>query len=461
MSRVGIIGYNSIDYIKKVIEIWENGDAVVLIDPMIPIDKQYEIIKTACVNYCFIDDRIYEKNISYKNAKMSFEVFNVTCGFTELCTEQLIYKEKYTDDEAVIIFSSGTTGISKGVILTHKAINVNADAIIEYMGINKKDTLYIAKPFSHSSTFTGEIVVSLKVGNNLVLSQPIVPPRVILSNLSKFKCTHVCVNPYLLRIITAEQKRKCYDLSHLRRIYVSGSRLSDNIWLDAKNTFNNTYILNVYGLTEAGPRVSVQSDDEKTNTVGKPIKDVEIIITDDKGHKMSESEMGIVSVKTPSKMKGYINSDQVTPVYKDWLNTGDLGYIDENGCLHIVDRLSEVIVINSHNIIPSSVEESINQIDGVDNSCVLKVSTDYDDVLCCVYTGNEIPSIEIRNKLSKCFLNYEIPSIFKHIEAMPMTPTQKIDRKEIKNKYSKELKLKIRGYYNERKNNRDFKRELL
>lgn len=197
MSRIGIIGYNSVNLIKKVAEIWNAGDAVVLIDPLMPVIKQFEIMRMTKTELCFIDDSIYQKNLYYKSndSGIAFRSYIGNADFTEVCTESFGYKTNYTDDEAVVIFSSGTTGISKGIILTHKAININADAIIEYMGINKNDTLYIAKPFSHSSTFIGEILVSLKVKNRIVLTQPAVPPRVILKNLSQYNCTFVCLKP--------------------------------------------------------------------------------------------------------------------------------------------------------------------------------------------------------------------------------------------------------------------------
>ena len=305
MSRIGIIGYNSINLIKKVTEIWNAGNSVVLIDPLMPVPMQFEIMRMTKTELCFIDDSIYQKKQYYKSNdnEISFQSYIGTTGFTEVCIESLGYKTNYTDNEAVVIFSSGTTGISKGIILTHKAININADAIIEYMGINKNDTLYIAKPFSHSSTFVGEILVSLKVKNRIVLANPTVPPRVILKNLSQYNCTFVCLNPYLLKLITEEQKKNCYNLNSLKKIYVSGSRLYDDLWLDARHTFGNTEILNVYGLTEAGPRVSAQRGNEKNNSVGKPISNVKVIITDAKGNKKAPLDIGIVSVKSPSMMK--------------------------------------------------------------------------------------------------------------------------------------------------------------
>lgn len=133
MSRIGIIGYNSINLIKKVTEIWNAGNSVVLIDPLMPVPMQFEIMRMTKTELCFIDDSIYQKKLYYKSndSEISFQSYIGTTGFTEVCIESLGYKTNYTDNEAVVIFSSGTTGISKGIILTHKAININADAIID------------------------------------------------------------------------------------------------------------------------------------------------------------------------------------------------------------------------------------------------------------------------------------------------------------------------------------------
>lgn len=114
------------------------------------------------VELCYIDERNYNEN--WISAKIKFIPYKCSSKSIEILPSFFYEKftEKYNKNEAVIVFSSGTTGKSKGIILSHYAINKNADAIIKYMNLGDKDVLYIIKSFSHSSTLTGELLVALK-----------------------------------------------------------------------------------------------------------------------------------------------------------------------------------------------------------------------------------------------------------------------------------------------------------
>ena len=218
------------------------------------------------------------------SANISFVPYERRDVLTQYLSESIYnrFEPNYSQNEAIVIYSSGTTGRSKGIILSHFAINTNADAIIDYMKVGEKDCLYIAKALSHSSVLTGELLVSLKSRAKLVIAPTVVPPRFVLSNIDKFGVTTICLNPTLLQMYVREYKIKPFPLCTLKTIYVSGSILSDKIYMEAHQTFKNIAIYNVYGLSEAGPRVTAQrSDCCKSNSVGKPIKGVNIAIVDE------------------------------------------------------------------------------------------------------------------------------------------------------------------------------------
>lgn len=210
MSRIGLIGENSIGYVDKLLDIWNNGDCAVLIDWRIPFNVAIEMVKI-----------------------ITFECFN---QLADIIPEKIAkkYKPNYNKNESLVLYSSGTTRKSKGIILTHYAINTNSDAIIDYMKPTPRNCMVVLKTFSHSLTITGELLAGLKSGMRLVIVPTIVPPRHILNNIEKFGVSLICLNPALLYLICDEVNRTRYALKMLKEVYVSGAILSDKVYEKAQ-----------------------------------------------------------------------------------------------------------------------------------------------------------------------------------------------------------------------------------
>jgi long-chain acyl-CoA synthetase len=286
---------------------------------------------------------------------------------------------------------------------------------------------------SHSSTLTGELLVALKTRTKLVIAPVIVPPRYALNNINKFQISIICLNPTLLSTYAEECRLKKYNLSSLQTIYVSGSVLIDKIYNLAHEIFKNIDIYNVYGLSEASPRVTAQrADCCKTNSVGKPIKGIDIAIVDDNGNIVECGKFGIIHVDTPSRFAGYISGDEKhSSLYQDWLNTGDVGYFDKNDELHIVNRIDDVIIIDSHKIYPSDVEKQIMKYMSISECIVVKLENKGNEFIGCLYVGtHEVNNIR-KSKLDSVLMTYEIPLFFLKCESMPRTLNGKISIKDV------------------------------
>lgn len=435
MSRVALIGENSIGYVNSLIDIWNNGDCAVLLDWRVPFQTAVEMMIEADVHTCFIENSLFHKIENSILDSIDFITYEKQNSSAELLPNYIYekFRENYNKNDAVVIYSSGTTGKSKGIILSHFAINTNADAIIDYMNPSKKDCIYIAKTLSHSSTLTGELLVALKTRMKLVIAPTIVPPRYISNNINKFNITVICLNPTLLSMMVDEYERKHYDLSSLKTIYVSGSILNDKIHEKAHATFFDIPIYNIYGLSEAGPRVTAQKADCcKGNSVGKPIKGVEIKIVNAQGSVVPTGEYGIIHVNTPSIFNGYIvGQNKHKTLYEGWHNTGDLGYIDTNGELHIVNRLDDVIIIDSHKIYPSEVEKKIFELTTVKECAIAKIEFNGNEFIGCLYVSKNEIERDIKEKLKTKLLIYEIPRFFLRCDSLPRTKNGKVSTSEI------------------------------
>ncbi|MBR6559055.1 MAG: long-chain fatty acid--CoA ligase [Clostridia bacterium] len=444
MGRVALIGENSVEYIDILITIWNNGDCAVLIDCNIPPVTAVEMMLEAQVSKCYIQQKYYDKisdSISKSISLISYEKEN--------CSDRLLpvdiynkFQENYSKDEAIVIYSSGTTGKSKGIVLSHFAINTNADSIIDYMQLTKDDCIYIVKNIAHSSSITGELLVALKTKTPIVIAPVVVPPRVIIRNIETYQVTQICINPTILKMLLEECRRKSCLLYPLRNIYVHGAKTHDKLGENARNFFTNSNIYFEYGLTEAGPRVTSQKVNNSSNlSVGKPILGVDVIIVDDLGNVVGANTKGIIHVKTPSVYSNYVCGDKKLPsLYSDWLNTGDIGYLDDLGELYIIGRKDTMINLCAHKIYPIEVEKQILAHSKINECVVTMVTFQGEDVLCCLYISNEDIQKDIKSVLSNVLMKYEIPKIFVRTDIIPKTRNGKVSLIDVNEVILRELK---------------------
>jgi long-chain acyl-CoA synthetase len=447
MKRVAIIGDNSVEYVRLLIDMWNKRYCVALIDYHTPLIAAMEIMLECGIYECYIDSAIINGELPL-NSPITF--YPYVCETREAQNLPFDvynnYYDNYSYDDAVILFSSGTTGKAKGIVLSHYAINTNADAIIDYMALTSTDCIYVVKPLFHASSFTGELLVALKTKSKCIIGSTVVPPRYVFRNIHEFNVTIICINPILATRFLNEYKTGKYEFPFLRSIYISGSVLQDCIYDDLKRTFAKADIYNMYGLTEAGPRVSAQTKSSRNiNSVGMPVKNVTIQIVDETGRTCPANRVGTVYVKTPSCFSQYCVGDMDTRLTSDgWLNTGDVGYWDEYHELHITGRIDDMIIINSHNVYPATIENYLIGEKIVDDCYIDGVLIKSNTVMVCFYSGSLKGRESFIQSLSDRFLGYEIPQIYINVTEIERNSNGKINKQ-----YYKEQLKKIQGDHDE------------
>lgn len=434
MSRIGIISDNSISYVEALLTIWNNGDSAVLIDWRIPPKRATQLLGLAGVKKCYIEFNHYKAFAKAEN--IDWVIMPSACKDTNKLPDSVLnlFNENYNAEEAIVFFSSGTTGFSKGISLSHKAIQLNADAVIDYMKPTIADGIYIAKTLAHSSTLVAELLVGLKSKCEIYLQSTMISPNRTLKNLKETNASILCVNPTLLTIYTMAMKNNYIHLPNLKKIYVSGSILKDSQMAESRKIFNKTRIYNIYGLTEAGPRVCAQTDENYfiKNTVGKPIKGVSVKIVKD-NKEAACGDKGIVVVKTESCYTTYINQtiQSASHPNDNSINTGDFGYQDADGNIFIIGRSDDMIIKSSHNIFPDSIENKVLKYPNVDD-CIVFGYEDmlYGQIIICFIVSNEnnVNADSLKDFCRERLAPYEVPDIFMFVNEIPVTSNGKKSR---------------------------------
>ena len=330
----------------------------------------------------------------------------------------IIQDEPELNDVSLIMCTSGTTGKPKGTMITTEGLRKNVRAIANYFRLTDGDTILIARPLYHCAVLTGEFLIALYSGANIMFFDDKYNPNSVLQAAVKHKVSVLCGTPTLINHLSRFIQRN--NIQHgVRKIAISGECLSKMIAVNIRRGFPDTEIYHVYGLTEASPRVSYLSAekfDEIPESSGNPLNGIQIKIIDDAQNELPANSHGQVIVKTPCVMKGYYHNEEATQkaIRGDWLYTGDIGYKDENGYLYIVSRADDMIIKGGINIYPKEIENRVLKIKEVSEctSYGVKLDAGQGIALDVVLNDEAKPTSkkELMSLLSNVLPAYQMPS---------------------------------------------------
>ena len=268
-------------------------------------------------------------------------------------------------DVALIMCTSGTTGSPKGAMITDTGLLVNLRDIERYFRIGEGDRLLIVRPLYHCAVLTGEFLISLATGADIVFYDGAFNPLRIGEQIGGRGITVLCGTPTLFCHLCALAGRLSRPLG-LRCAAVSGECMTPAVAQAMRKALPAAAIYNVYGLTEASPRVCAlppERFDEKPTSVGRPLASLEVRVADEAGAPVPAGQAGELLVRGPSLMKGYYGQpEQTARVMRDgWLHTGDIAAIDEEGLVAIHARRDNLIIRAGMNIYPQEIENALQQ----------------------------------------------------------------------------------------------------
>lgn len=377
--------------------------------------------------------------------------FGASFAFPALFSHRLIFGPKaYREHEklATIMFTSGSTGEPKGVMLTHGNITSNLEGLYQVFNIKDDDIMLGILPFFHSFGFTGTLWFPLISGIGVVYHVNPLDAKVIGKLVQEYKASILMTTPTFL----SSYLRRCEpaQFQSLRMVTVGAEKLKDNLAQEFKQKFG-VEPMEGYGCTELSPVVSINLPDhdkggqiqkaQKRGTIGLPLPGVAVkILEQDSLQPLGPNQDGLLLIKGPNVMKGYLAQPEKTAevIKNGWYATGDIARMDEDGFIMITDRLSRFSKIGGEMVPHIKIEEAIHKILG---SCdqiavVTSVPDEKKGEKIVVFYIEEIDVAALRAGLKNDLPNLWIPDadLFYKIDAIPLLGSGKLDLGAIKHK---------------------------
>ncbi len=345
------------------------------------------------------------------------------------------------DDVAVIIYTSGTTGKPKGAMLSNRNLLSNTDSGRQVINVNAKDRSIVFLPMFHSFTFTIAVLLFLYVGGSIVIIRSIQPFSNIFKQILTKRVTIFLGVPDVYNAIARAKLPWYFMWFNKLRVFISGAAALQPKTLEAMSQkFKRTKLLEGYGLSEASPVVSVNRLElQKPKSVGPALPGYEIKIVDEQMNELPRGEVGDIITRGDNIMQGYLGRPEATAetIVGGWLLTGDMGYMDEDDYLYIVDRKKDLIISKGINIYPRELEEVIDSFEDIKVSAVIGIPDERSGEIPVAYIELEdgVESIDeaaLRRYLREKLANYKVPKQIYTIQELPKNATGKVLKRVLK-----------------------------
>jgi long-chain acyl-CoA synthetase len=453
ISKIGAIPVIINHFIteNELITVLNNSDAKFLISSFKLADVVANVNKNTGVKTIIMNG--IPHNVKLKDSWVNYENFFYTGEIKEIT----IAKPK-AEDLAIIFYTSGTIGAPKGVCLSYKNIFSNIIACQQHLGLTPKEAQMICYlPMFHSFNFTVTIMLPLYFNSFLVIIQGLSGSNALkglFEAVVKFKVCYFVGVPQIFNKLSKIKIPLSFQLAHRVKGFICGSApLAVHVMEDfnkilkfSQKWLKKGYLLQGYGLTEHSPVVATnQPRHNKLGSVGRPLPGVTISIRSDQGQELKIDSVGEIFIKSDSVMMGYLNKEDATnDVIQDgWLKTGDIGKIDKDGFLYILDRKKDLIISKGMNIYPSEIESVIATNDKVNAVGVIGMQDDDLDEYAVAYIetkeGATLTEEEVKKSLSG-LARYKHPKYYFILPEIPKNAMGKVLKSELRKDIKTRLK---------------------
>jgi len=360
-------------------------------------------------------------------------------------------------DVSILMYTSGTTSLPKGVMLTYGDFTNYVVGTVEMADGSDRGTSLLCAPLYHIAG-TANIMTAIWAGRKIVVLKQF-EPKEWLEAVHKEKITHAFVVPTMLKQLIDHPEFSKYDMSSLQNLSYGGAPMPFPVIRKAIEVFpKGTGFVNAFGQTETtstltvlgpndhrldGPPAEVERNLKRLTSVGLPLPDVEVQVLDDDNKPLPANEIGEVVIRTPRVMKGYAGQESATAALLDadgWLHTRDMGYLDEDGYVYLVGRKDDIIIRGGENIAPAEIEAVLHAHPSVDEAAVIGVpDVDWGQKIAAFVAlrpGKTASNDELADFCRQRLASFKKPEIIRFVDALPKNPLGKILKKELKSQFT-------------------------
>jgi acyl-CoA synthetase (AMP-forming)/AMP-acid ligase II len=353
------------------------------------------------------------------------------------------------EDVSVLMYTSGTTSLPKGVMLSFRDFTAYVTANVEMADGTERGAFLVCAPFYHIAGTTA-MMTNLWTGRKMVV-MPQFEPGLWLKLVAQEKVTHAFVVPTMMKQVLDHPDFAKTDFSALINLAYGGAAMPLAVIRRAIEAFPKTVgFVNAYGQTETTSSLTILGPDDhrmqgspaevelkmrRLNSIGKPLPDVEIKVRDDDGKFLGANGVGEIIIRTPRIMKGYAGRADDAALPDGWRATGDLGWVDEDGYVFFAGRKDDMIIRGGENIAPAEIETVLMSHPAIDEAAVIGVPSDEWGQTVKAYvvlrTGQRTDAENIQEFCRTRLASFKRPEHLEFIDALPKNALGKILRKDL------------------------------
>ncbi|WP_342514451.1 long-chain-fatty-acid--CoA ligase [Sporosarcina sp. FSL K6-1522] len=467
-DRVGLLLLNDFRYIELIYGITALGAIAVPLNTRFSVEENAFVLNDAGIEVLYVNkeflslvDELKKRASGVQHVILSEDrdapelaehanLLSYEAVLDKESVEELVYDGVQENDVAGLFYTGGTTGRSKGVMLTHKNLLTNAVHMALNLEYRESDVYLHTAPMFHLADQASTFAVTLMGGTHTVVRQ--FTPKDVLRVIEKEQATAVMLVPTMVNMLLHSADFDNYDTTSLRCILYGAAPMSTELLKKTMTMLPNTQLFQAYGMTETSPVLTLlkgqnhvlngtKEEEKRLVSCGKPVQLIEMKVVDEEGNEVPVGHVGEFIARGPNVMKGYWNLPKETSkVLRDgWYYTGDMGYKEADGFYYVVDRAKDMIISGGENVYSVEVENALSTHPAVLECAVFGAPHEQwgEVVLAAVVlkqntdaTAEEILAF-IRPKIS----NYKVPKSIEFLAELPKSGAGKILKRVIREQY--------------------------